>query len=104
MSTHIPLFKRVVAEFLGTAFLLAVVVGSGIMAQSICLQGIRQVALLANTIATGALNLVALILMFGSGHGASSGQHAHLRILSNVTFMDFWQKSLPAKWILPYVH
>ena len=93
MSTQIPLFKRAVAEFLGTAFLLAVVVGSGIMAQNLS-GGNTAIALLANTIATGA-GLVALILMFGP----ISGAHFN----PAVTFMDFWQKSLPAKWILPYV-
>src|SRR5436853_535329 len=60
--------RRVVAEALGTAFLLAAVVGSGIMAERLA-GGNVAIALLANTIATGAA-LVALILTFGSISGA----------------------------------
>ena len=57
-----------VAEALGTAFLLAAVVGSGIMGERLA-GGNVAVALLANTIATGAA-LVALILTFGPISGA----------------------------------
>jgi len=56
------------AEFVGTAFLLAAVVGSGIMGERLA-GGNVAIALLANTIATGAA-LVALILTFGSVSGA----------------------------------
>ncbi len=56
------------AEFLGTAFLVAAVVGSGIMAERL-VAGNVAMALLANTIATGAA-LVALILTFGPISGA----------------------------------
>jgi glycerol uptake facilitator-like aquaporin len=59
---------RVVAEFLGTAFLVAAVVGSGIMAERLS-GGNVALALLANTIATGAA-LVALICAFGPVSGA----------------------------------
>ena len=59
---------RVVSEFLGTAFLVAAVVGSGIMAERLA-GGNVAIALLANTIATGAV-LVALILTFGPLSGA----------------------------------
>ena len=59
---------RVVAEFLGTAILLAAVVGSGIMAERLA-SGNVAIALLANTLATGAA-LVALILTFGTISGA----------------------------------
>jgi glycerol uptake facilitator-like aquaporin len=62
------LLKRLVAEFLGTAFLVAAVVGSGIMAERLA-GGNIALALLANTIATGAA-LVALILTFGPISGA----------------------------------
>ena len=48
-----PLAKRVVAEVLGTFFLLAAVVGSGIMAERLA-NGNTALALLANTAATGA--------------------------------------------------
>jgi len=60
--------RRAAAEFLGTAFLLAAVVGSGIMAERLA-GGNVALALLANTIATGAA-LVALILAFGPVSGA----------------------------------
>ena len=59
---------RVVAEALGTAFLLAAVVGSGIMGERLA-GGNVAIALLANTISTGAA-LVTLILTFGSISGA----------------------------------
>lgn len=60
--------RRAAAEFLGTAFLLAAVVGSGIMADRLA-GGNAAIALLANTIATGAA-LIALILAFGPISGA----------------------------------
>jgi glycerol uptake facilitator-like aquaporin len=60
--------RRVAAEALGTALLLATVVGSGIMGERLC-GGNVAVALLANTLATGA-GLVALILAFGPISGA----------------------------------
>jgi glycerol uptake facilitator-like aquaporin len=59
---------RLTAEFIGTAFLVAAVVGSGIMGEKLS-GGNVAIALLANTIATGAA-LVALILTFGSISGA----------------------------------
>lgn len=62
------LSRRIAAEFLGTAFLLAVVVGSGIMGERLA-EGNVALALLANTFATGA-GLVALILTFGPISGA----------------------------------
>ena len=60
---------RVVAEFLGTAFLLAAVVGSGIMGERLA-SGNLAIALLANTLATGAA-LLALILTFNIISGAN---------------------------------
>ncbi len=60
--------RRAVAEALGTAFLLAAVVGSGIIGERLA-GGNVAIALLANTIATGAA-LVALILTFGPISGA----------------------------------
>jgi glycerol uptake facilitator-like aquaporin len=62
------LARRIVAEFVGTAFLVAAVVGSGIMGERLA-GGNVAIALLANTIATGAA-LVALILTFGPISGA----------------------------------
>ena len=63
-----PLPKRLVAELVGTAMLLAAVVGSGIMGERLA-GGNVAIALLANTVATGAA-LVALILTFGPISGA----------------------------------
>lgn len=60
--------KRATAEFIGTAFLVATVVGSGIMAERLA-GGNVALALLANTLATGAV-LVALIFTFGGISGA----------------------------------
>ena len=62
------LSRRLAAEFGGTGFLVAAVVGSGIMAERLS-QGNVAVALLANTLATGAA-LVALILALGPISGA----------------------------------
>jgi glycerol uptake facilitator-like aquaporin len=62
-STH-----RAVAEFVGTAFLLMSVVGSGIMAENLS-AGNNALALLGNTLPTGAM-LVVLILIFGPISGA----------------------------------
>jgi len=60
--------QRLVAEWLGSAFLLAAVVGSGIMAQKLA-GGNAALALLCNTLPTGAI-LVVLILIFGPLSGA----------------------------------
>jgi glycerol uptake facilitator-like aquaporin len=60
--------RRLAAEFLGTVFLLAAVVGSGIMAERLA-DGNVAIALLANTITTGAA-LVVLISIFGPLSGA----------------------------------
>jgi len=76
--------RRAVAEALGTAFLLAAVVGSGIMGERLT-GGNTAIALLANTIATGAA-LVALILTFGP----ISGAHFN----PAVTLADAWQGGL----------
>lgn len=85
--------RRLVAEGLGTALLLAVVVGSGIMAERLA-GGNIAIALLANAIATGA-GLVALILMFG----AVSGAHFN----PVVTLSQAWQKNMPAAEVAPYI-
>ena len=62
------LHRAVVAEFFGTAMLLATVVGSGIMGERLS-GGNVAIALLANALATGAV-LVALIATFGPASGA----------------------------------
>lgn len=65
---QVSLARRLAAEGLGTALLLATVVGSGIMGERLA-GGNTGLALLANTLATGAA-LVALILTFGPISGA----------------------------------
>ncbi len=75
------LSRRIVAEFVGTLLLLAAVVGSGIMGERLA-GGNVAIALLANTIATGAA-LIAIILAFGPISGA------HLN--PAVTLADAWQ-------------
>jgi glycerol uptake facilitator-like aquaporin len=84
---NFTLSKRVAAEFLGTAFLLAIVVGSGIMGEKLA-AGNTAVALLANTIATGA-GLVFLILTFSG----ISGAHFN----SVVTLAESWRGNLAWK-------
>jgi glycerol uptake facilitator-like aquaporin len=94
MSAARPsLQKRVVAEALGTGFLVAAVVGSGIMGERLS-GGNIAIALLANTIATGA-GLVALLLTFGPISGA------HFNPV--VTLCMGLRKLLPWKEVLPYV-
>ncbi len=85
--------RRIVAEGLGTALLLAVVVGSGIMAERLA-GGNVALALLANALATGA-GLVALILMFGPVSGAHFNPA--------VTLSQAWQKNMPGSEVLPYI-
>jgi glycerol uptake facilitator-like aquaporin len=88
-----PLVRRAAAEALGTALLLAAVVGSGIMGDRLC-GGNVSIALLANTIATGAA-LVALILAFGP----ISGAHFN----PAVTLADAWQGGTSWRDVPAYV-
>jgi glycerol uptake facilitator-like aquaporin len=85
--------RAVVAEFVGTAFLLLAVVGSGIMAQRLC-GGNVGLELLANAIATGGA-LVAIILAFGPISGA------HLN--PAVTLADAWHGGVAWTMVLPYI-
>ena len=87
------LARRVTAEFCGTLFLVAAVVGSGIMGDHLS-GGNVAIALLANTIATGAA-LVALILTFGPISGA------HLN--PTVTVADAMEHGIPWREVPPYV-
>ena len=84
--------RILVAEGLGTALLLAIVVGSGIMAEQLA-QGNIALALLANALATGA-GLVVLIWCFGG----ISGAHFN----PAVTWVCYWQQQLNAKQALSY--
>src|SRR5262249_51979491 len=88
-----PLAKRLVAEFVGTGLLLAAVVGSGTMGERLA-GGNVAIALLANTVATGA-TLVALILTFGLISGA------HLN--PAVTLADAWQRGISWRQVPAYV-
>ncbi|MES2898339.1 MAG: MIP/aquaporin family protein [Pseudomonadota bacterium] len=85
--------RRLLAEGLGSAFLLAVVVGSGIMAERLA-GGNSALALLANALATGA-GLIALILMFGT----ISGAHFN----PAVTLSEAWQRNMPLREVFPYL-
>jgi glycerol uptake facilitator-like aquaporin len=93
VAAAVDLGRRAVAEALGTAVLLATVVGSGIMGDKLA-GGNVAVALLANTVATGA-GLVALILTFGS----ISGAHFN----PAVTLADATQGGLPWREVPVYV-
>ena len=87
------LTARLTAEFVGTAFLVAAVIGSGVMGDRLA-GGNVALALLANTIATGAA-LVALILTFGSVSGA------HFNPV--VTLVDAVGSGLPWKDAAAYI-
>jgi glycerol uptake facilitator-like aquaporin len=85
--------RRLFAEALGTALLLAVVIGSGIMGQRLA-AGNTAVALLGNTMATGA-GLVVLITVFGP----ISGAHFN----PAVTLAFAVRREIPARVALAYV-
>lgn len=85
--------RRCAGEALGTALLLATVIGSGIMGDRLS-GGNVAIALLANTLATGAI-LVTLILIFGP----ISGAHFN----PAVTFADASQGGLPWRKVPAYV-
>lgn len=84
--------RPLIAEALGTAFLLATVVGSGIMAEKLA-GGNVALALLGNTLPTGAI-LIVLILIFGPLSGA------HFNPAVSVAFV--LRGDLPKRSLLPY--
>jgi len=90
--TH-PSSSRLLAEALGTALLLATVVGSGIMGDTLA-GGNVAIALLGNTIPTGAI-LVVLILIFGPISGA------HFNPIVTLAFAI--RRQLPWSMVTPYV-
>src|SRR5258706_6404210 len=92
-SDRMTLGRRVAAEAIGTALLLAAVVGSGIMGDRLA-AGNVAIALLANTVATGAM-LVALILTFGP----ISGAHFN----PAVTLADAWQRGIKWRHVPAYI-
>lgn len=85
--------RRATAEAVGTALLLAAIVGSGIMAQRLG-GGNEAIALLANTLATGGA-LVAIILAFGPISGA------HLN--PAVTIADAWRRGIAWRDVPIYI-
>ena len=87
------LSRKLAAEFVGTALLLATVVGSGIMGERLSV-GNAAIALLANAFATGAV-LYALISAMGSVSGA------HFNPV--VTLAEAWLGKLPWRQVGPYV-
>jgi glycerol uptake facilitator-like aquaporin len=93
VAAAVDLRRRALAEGLGTALLLATVVGSGIMGEKLA-GGNVAIALLANTLATGA-GLVALILTFGP----ISGAHFN----PAVTLADASQGGLPWREVPVYL-
>jgi glycerol uptake facilitator-like aquaporin len=87
------LVRRAAAELIGTALLLAAIVGSGIMAERLA-GGNVALALLANALATGGV-LVAVILAFGP----VSGSHLN----PAVTLSDAWRGGLPWTDVPAYI-
>jgi glycerol uptake facilitator-like aquaporin len=88
-----PLPRRLLAEALGTAILVATVVGSGIMADKLA-GGNQAIALLGNTIPTGAI-LVVLITILGPVSGA------HFNPAVSLVFAA--RGELPWHEVLPYI-
>src|SRR5215475_2212565 len=93
MAESVTFTQKAAAEAVGTALLLATVVGSGIMGERLA-SGNVAIALLCNTLATGA-GLVALILTFGP----ISGAHFN----PAVTLADASQGGLPWAEVGPYL-
>jgi len=87
-----PILRKCAAEFLGSAFLIAIVIGSGIMATNLTDNVALQ--LLCNTAATAG-GLVALIAAFGSVSGA------HFNPV--VTIADRFFKGMPTREVFPYI-
>jgi glycerol uptake facilitator-like aquaporin len=89
----IPLPRRLLAEGLGTAILVATVVGSGIMAERLS-GGNQAIALLGNTLPTGAI-LVVIITIFGPVSGA------HFNPAVTLVFAS--RDEMPWSEVLPYI-
>jgi len=88
-----PLSRRLIAEGLGTALLVATVVGSGIMAEQLA-GGNQAVALLGNTIPTGAILIVLITIL-----GPVSGAHFN----PAVTLVFAARGETPWSEVLPYI-
>jgi glycerol uptake facilitator-like aquaporin len=90
---EVTLLRRLLAEGLGTAILVATVVGSGIMAQRLA-GGNQAIALLGNTIPTGAI-LVVIITIFGPVSGAHFNPA--------VTLVFAGRGEFPWREVVPYI-
>src|ERR1700746_1778106 len=88
-----PLLRRVFAEALGTAILVATVVGSGIMAERLA-GGNQAIALLGNTLPPGAI-LVGIITLLGPVSGA------HFNPAVTLVFAS--RGEMPWNEVLPYI-
>jgi glycerol uptake facilitator-like aquaporin len=88
-----PLGRRLLAEALGTALLVATVVGSGIMAERLD-GGNQAVALLCNTIPTGAILVVIITIL-----GPVSGAHFN----PAVTLVFATRGDMPWREVVPYI-
>jgi glycerol uptake facilitator-like aquaporin len=88
-----PLSRRLIAEGLGTAILVATVVGSGIMAEQLA-GGNQAIALLGNTIPTGAILVVIITIL-----GPVSGAHFN----PAVTFVFAARGETPWIEVIPYI-
>jgi glycerol uptake facilitator-like aquaporin len=88
-----PLSRRLIAEGLGTAILVATVVGSGIMAERLA-GGNQAIALLGNTIATGAILVVIITIL-----GPVSGAHFN----PAVTLVFAIRGTTPWNEVIPYI-
>jgi len=93
MLSSVTLSRRLASEALGTALLVAAVVGSGIMAERLA-GGNRAVALLANTLATGAA-LITILLMLSPVSGA------HLNPVVSVA--SAFERQLAWRDVAPYL-
>jgi glycerol uptake facilitator-like aquaporin len=98
MNAHLR--ARLVAEFLGTAFLLAAVIGSRVMGERLA-GGNVAIALLANTISTGTI-LVVLILALGPISGAHFNPAVTLAmaIEKRTTWREFRICRRPTHWFV----
>jgi glycerol uptake facilitator-like aquaporin len=92
-KSSFPLSRRLLAEALGTAILVATVVGSGIMAERLA-GGNQAVALLGNTIPTGAILVVIITIL-----GPVSGAHFN----PAVSLVFALRGELPWREVTPYI-
>jgi glycerol uptake facilitator-like aquaporin len=92
-KSSFPLSRRLLAEALGTAILVAAVVGSGIMAERLA-GGNQAVALLGNTIPTGAILVVIITIL-----GPISGAHFN----PAVSLVFALRGELPWREVTPYI-